>query len=95
MDGEQANSESTVSAEEARDGFTDRLTDVRDKIKVKADRILEAGRDLYGRAADGAQDLAGGVDTMVDDQPYIAIALAAVAGVAVGLILGLSLSDRD
>jgi ElaB/YqjD/DUF883 family membrane-anchored ribosome-binding protein len=95
MDGEQTAREATQSAERARDAFTDRVTDVRDQIKVKTDKAIGAGRELYGRAADRAQGLAENVDTMIDDQPYIAIAVAAMAGVVVGVILGMSLGGRD
>ena len=95
MDAEQAAGEARHGVEKVRDAFTDRVADVRDQIKVRTDKAVEAGRDLYGRAADHAQGLAGNVDTMIDDQPYAALAVAAVAGLAVGLILGLSLGGRD
>lgn len=78
-----------------RDGFADRIADVRDQIKVKTEKAVETGRHLYGRAAGHAQGLAGNVDTMIDDQPYVALAVAAVAGLAVGLIIGLSFGGRD
>jgi ElaB/YqjD/DUF883 family membrane-anchored ribosome-binding protein len=95
MDGEHVADEARQGAEKARDALTERLADVRDQLKVKTDKAMEAGRDLYGRAADHAQSLAGNVDTMIDDQPYAAVAVAAVAGLAVGLILGLALGGRD
>jgi ElaB/YqjD/DUF883 family membrane-anchored ribosome-binding protein len=95
MDTQQAGAEARQGMEGARDAFADRLADARERIKVKTDKAVEAGRDLYGRAANRAQDLAGNVDTMIDDQPYAALAVAAVAGLAVGLILGLTLGGRD
>ena len=95
MDAEQATGAATDGMEKARDAFSDRIADVRDQIQVKTDKAVETGRDLYGRAADHAQGLAGNVDAMIDDQPYVALAVAAVAGLAVGLILGMTLSGRD
>jgi ElaB/YqjD/DUF883 family membrane-anchored ribosome-binding protein len=95
MDAEQAAGAAGNRGENARDAFSNRVAEVRDQIKVKTDRAVETGRELYGRAAGRAQGLAGNVDTMIDDQPYVALAVAAVAGLAVGLILGLSLNGRD
>jgi|GEM_PF-5001451 len=84
----------TGRAAQARDAFGERIDDLREAIGQKTQMAMGAARDLFGRAADRAQGVAGGVDTMIDDQPYVALAVAAVAGLAVGLVLGLSLG-RD
>ncbi|MDQ2860185.1 MAG: hypothetical protein M3T55_05560 [Pseudomonadota bacterium] len=84
----------TGRAGEARDAFGERIDELRETVQQKAAAAKGAAQHLYGRAADRAQGLAGNVDTMIDDQPYIALAVAAVAGLAVGLVLGLSLG-RD
>lgn len=69
--------------------------DVRQRLKQQAGNAMGAAQDIYGRAASRARDVAGDIDTMIEDRTYIALATAAVAGVAVGLILGLILAGRD
>jgi ElaB/YqjD/DUF883 family membrane-anchored ribosome-binding protein len=95
MDVEYAADEARVGLERVADAMADSVADARDEIRTKTDRAMDVGRDLCGRATDHAQELAGSVDSMIDDRPYVAIALAAVAGVAVGLIIGVSLGARD
>lgn len=84
----------TGPADPARDAFSERIDDLRETIQQKTAGAMDAAQNLYGRAADRAQGLAGSVDSMIDDQPYVALAVAAAAGVAIGLALGLSLG-RD
>ena len=84
----------TDRAAQAREAFGERIDDLRETIGQKTRTAMGAARGLYGRAADQAQGVAGSVDTMIDDQPYLAMAVAAVAGLAVGLVLGLNLG-RD
>ena len=95
MDTEQTAGPARRNAGEVKDALSDGVGDVRDQIKAKADRAMGMAQDLYGRATDRARGVAGEVDTMIDDQPYVALGVAAVAGVAVGLILGLTLASRD
>ncbi|MEO8812238.1 MAG: hypothetical protein ABI376_04915 [Caulobacteraceae bacterium] len=72
-----------------------RVSDVRDQVKEKAGDAADTARDLYGRARVRTQEAAGLVDTVVSDRPYAAMAAAAVAGLALGLLLGLVIADQD
>ena len=95
MDADRTAAATRRNAGEAKDALGDGVGDVRDQIKAKADQAMGMAHDLYGRAADRARGVAGDVDTMIDDQPYVALGVAAIAGVAVGLILGLTIASRD
>ena len=79
----------------AKDALSEGAADVRDQIKAKADQAMGMAQDIYGRAADRARGVAGDVDMMIDDQPYVALGVAAIAGVVVGLILGMTLASPD
>lgn len=95
MDAERTAAAARRNAGEAKGGLGDGVGDVRDQIKAKADQAMGMAQDLYGRATDRARGVAGDVDAMIDDQPYVALGLAAIAGVVVGLILGMTLASRD
>ena len=95
MDADRTTAKAQGAADKARGAFNGRVDDVRETIKNTADQARGVAQDLYGRAADRAQGVAGDIDTMIGEQPYVALGVAAVAGVAVGLILGLALGSRD
>ncbi|MGI8840976.1 MAG: hypothetical protein ACR2F8_09405 [Caulobacteraceae bacterium] len=95
MDADRTTAKAQGAADKARGAFNGRVDDVRETIRNTAEQAKGAAQDLYGRAAGRAQDVAGNVDAMIGEQPYAALAVAAVAGVAVGLILGLTIASRD
>ena len=47
-------------------------------------------KDTYERATDRAEDLAGQVEPFVREQPYAALAIAALGGFVLGLIMAAS-----
>jgi len=65
------------------------------QVRGKVKEAVGAAQNLYGRAADRARGVAGDVDTLIDDQPYAALAVAAAAGFAIGLLLGVTVAGRD
>ena len=95
MDADQTTAKAQSAADKARGAFNGRVDEVRETIKNTADQAKGVAQDLYGRAADRAQGVAGDIDTMIGEQPYAALGVAAVAGLAVGLILGMTLASRD
>ncbi len=59
------------------------------KLRGKADEIVGKVQSVYGQAKDQAGETFDTVDAFITERPYLATALAAVAGLAVGFVLGL------
>jgi uncharacterized protein YjbJ (UPF0337 family) len=59
------------------------------RLRGKADQIVGRVQSAYGAARDQAGETFDTVDAFVTERPYFAAALAALAGVAFGFVLGL------
>ena len=59
------------------------------RLRGKADQLVGRVQSAYGNARDTAEETFDQVDAFVTERPYIALALAAVAGVAFGFVMGL------
>jgi uncharacterized protein YjbJ (UPF0337 family) len=59
------------------------------KVRGKADEIVGKVQSAYGQAKDQAGETFDTVDAFVTERPYLATAIAAVAGIAIGFVLGL------
>ena len=57
-----------------------------DQARDAAARVADQARDVYGRVSDQAQTVRDTTDSFVKDQPYAALAIAATAGLLVGLL---------
>jgi ElaB/YqjD/DUF883 family membrane-anchored ribosome-binding protein len=53
----------------------------------QARAAVSKATDAYGRASDTAHDIARRVEPFVDEQPYVALGLAAAVGLLVGLLI--------
>ncbi|HZL01022.1 MAG TPA: hypothetical protein VFC47_14115 [Caulobacteraceae bacterium] len=69
--------------------------DIGEQVKGRMKDAFGAAQSLYGRAADRTRGVAGDIDTIIDDKPYAALAVAAAAGFALGLLLGVTVAGRD
>jgi uncharacterized protein YjbJ (UPF0337 family) len=59
------------------------------KLRGKADQLLGGVQTAYGQARDTAAETFDTVDAFVTERPYLATAIAALAGVAIGFMMGL------
>lgn len=60
---------------------------VADQAKDTYDKVTDQAKETYGRVADQAKEVYGRVDPMVRQQPYAALAVAAVAGFIAGMLM--------
>ena len=60
---------------------------VADQAKDTYDRLASRAGETYGKVTDPARDVYNRVDPMVREQPYAALAVAAVAGFIAGLLM--------
>jgi ElaB/YqjD/DUF883 family membrane-anchored ribosome-binding protein len=82
-----------------RTEFSRAMGDARKQVRGVADQISDAAQDIYGQAADSASQVAGATSSaalktagsferalrsLIEDQPYTAVALA----VGLGWLLG-------
>jgi ElaB/YqjD/DUF883 family membrane-anchored ribosome-binding protein len=58
-----------------------------DQAKAVSMKVTEQSRDAFDRASGGARTVVETVDPMVKEQPYVAIAVAAAAGLLIGLLM--------
>lgn len=65
----------------------DAVGQVADKATAAFGQLSDQARDVYGRASDNVRDVAGRVDPFVKDQPYVALAIAGVAGFIAGMLM--------
>ncbi|MDB5458824.1 MAG: CsbD family protein [Caulobacteraceae bacterium] len=63
--------------------------DIELRLRGKADELIGRVQSAYGQARDQAGETFDTVDAFVTERPYVAAALAALAGVAFGFVLGL------
>ncbi len=63
--------------------------DLEMKLRGKADQLVGRVQSVYGNARDTAEETFDQVDAFVTERPYFAAALAAIAGVAFGFVMGL------
>lgn len=91
---EQAKAIAGTLADNAKDTYgrvADQAKDtygkVTDQAKDAYGKVADQAKETYGRVADQAKDVYGRVDPIVREQPYAALAVAAVAGFVAGLIL--------
>jgi len=63
--------------------------DIEWRLRGKADQIVGQVQSAYGQVSERAGETFDNVDAFVTERPYLAAGLAALAGVAVGFILGL------
>ena len=68
----------------------DAVSQAAEKVSTTAAKVGDQARDVYGQATDRVQKVAEHVDPFVQEQPYVALGLAA----AVGLLLGLLIAGR-
>ena len=59
---------------------------VADQARDAASRVADQAQDAYGRVTDQVQTVKNTVDPFVREQPYAALAIAAVAGLLTGLL---------
>lgn len=59
---------------------------VADQARDAVSRVADQAKDAYGRVSDQAQAVRDTVDPFVKEQPYAALAIAAAAGLLVGLL---------
>lgn len=74
-------------ADEAVSAAAETIARIADHSRAALARAAEQIRDTYSRAADGARDVADTVDPFVHKRPYLALGLAAFAGLILGLLL--------
>jgi uncharacterized protein YjbJ (UPF0337 family) len=63
--------------------------DIELRLRGRADQIVGRVQSAYGAARNTAEDTFDQLDSFVTERPYFAAALAALAGVAFGFVLGL------
>lgn len=66
----------------------DAITDAADTVADTAAKIGERARETYADVAVRVQKVADHVDPFVKQQPYAALAMAALGGLMLGLIYG-------
>ncbi len=58
------------------------------KLRGRADQLVGQVQTVYGDARDTAEEAFDQVDAFVTGRPYMAAALAAFAGLALGFVMG-------
>ena len=76
--------------QEAAGVVQEAVTRVAGNVWSVVDGAKGKAKDTYERASDRAEDLVGQVDPFVREQPYAALAIAALGGFVVGLIMAAS-----
>jgi uncharacterized protein YjbJ (UPF0337 family) len=74
---------------QAESAIGEAADDMELRLRGKADQIVGRVQSAYGSARDTAEETFDTVDAFVTERPYFAAALAALAGVAFGFVLGL------
>jgi uncharacterized protein YjbJ (UPF0337 family) len=65
--------------------------DSRLEARGKLNEAMGAAQNLYGRTVDHVRETAGNAGDMIVDQPVASMAIAAVVGIAIGLLIGAAL----
>lgn len=73
----------------AESAIGDATGDIEWRLRGKADQIVGRVQSAYGQVSEHAGETFDTVDAFVTERPYLAAGLAALAGVAIGFILGL------
>jgi len=76
-----------ASAQNLRDAVNDAIGKAADSVAAAAVKIGDQAKDVYGTATDRVQLAADTVDPLVKEKPYAAVAIAAVAGIVLGLLM--------
>jgi ElaB/YqjD/DUF883 family membrane-anchored ribosome-binding protein len=76
-----------ASAQNLRDAVNDAIGKAADSVAAAAVRIGDQAKDAYGTTTDRVQHAADIVDPLVKEKPYAAVAIAAVAGIVLGLLM--------
>ena len=76
-----------TSAQNLRDAVNDAIGKAADSVATAAVRIGDQAKDAYGNATERVQYAADTVDPLVKEKPYAAVAIAAVAGIVLGLLM--------
>ncbi len=61
------------------------------QAKGKLTEVAGSAQKLYGQAADQVVSAAGAAGELISEQPMASMAIAAVAGLALGLLIGTAL----
>jgi uncharacterized protein YjbJ (UPF0337 family) len=61
------------------------------EAKGKLNEAAGSAQNLYGRAVDQVRTAADTAQDLISDQPLASVAIAAVAGIALGLLIGTAL----
>ena len=61
------------------------------EARGKLNEAAGSAQKLYGQAADQVRGAAGAAGELITEQPMASIAIAAVAGLALGLLIGAAL----
>ncbi len=81
-----------VGAESPKPAATEKVAD---QVKGKIDEAVGAAQQLYVRATERVKDVAGEVDGLVSEKPYISVGVGVAAGLLVGVLLGALIAGRD
>ncbi|HEY5071851.1 MAG TPA: CsbD family protein [Caulobacteraceae bacterium] len=65
--------------------------DTRLEARGKLNEAAGSAQQFYGRAVDQVKSAAGNAGDLISDQPLAAVAVATVAGLALGLLIGTAL----
>jgi ElaB/YqjD/DUF883 family membrane-anchored ribosome-binding protein len=61
------------------------------EARGKLNEAFGSAQQLYGRTVDQVRDAAGGAGELIAGQPVASVAIAAVVGIALGLLVGSAL----
>jgi ElaB/YqjD/DUF883 family membrane-anchored ribosome-binding protein len=80
-----------LKAEGATDDFIETvrkaLAQAAERASTKTAKVRDRARDAYGNVSDLGQKVAGYVDPFVQNEPYVALGLAAATGLLLGLLI--------
>jgi uncharacterized protein YjbJ (UPF0337 family) len=74
----------------AEKAFGEAAGDIQMTLRGKADEWVGKAQSAYGEAKDRALESIDAADAFVSEKPYLTAILAAVAGVAIGYLLGVA-----
>jgi ElaB/YqjD/DUF883 family membrane-anchored ribosome-binding protein len=77
-----------AKAQEVRVAVNEAIGKAADTVAATAVKVGDQAKDAYGAATERVQQAADMVDPLVKEQPYVALGLAAVAGLLLGMMLG-------
>ncbi len=82
--------EAAAPTKSVSDTAKEALSQISDQARASFVKATDQAKDAYGKASETARGMAAQVDPLVKEKPYQALGLAALVGLAIGLLMNRS-----